>query len=137
MKNKAPLALMEQTLMVLVFALAAGLCLQVFVFSGQIMRRCEARDRAVLEVQNAAEVWKMNGGDAEECARKLGGTSDGDTWQIGYDADWEETDGSEAQYLIWVVPVETDDPLLGAADISARTAEGEHLFQLRIAWQEA
>lgn len=32
MRSKAPLALMEQIIMVLVFALSAALCLQVFGF---------------------------------------------------------------------------------------------------------
>ena len=54
MRSKAPLALMEQLVMVLVFALAAALCVQVFVLSYQTSRRNEARDRAVLEAQNAA-----------------------------------------------------------------------------------
>ena len=35
MRSKSPLALMEQVVMVLVFALAAALCIQVFVFSDQ------------------------------------------------------------------------------------------------------
>ena len=48
MRSKTPLAMMEQLLMLLVFALAALVCLQVFVFSGQTSRRNEARDRAVL-----------------------------------------------------------------------------------------
>ena len=67
MRSKAPLTLMEQVLMILVFALAAALCVQVFVFSGQSSRRNEARDRAVLEAQNAAETLKSvgRGGDAE------------------------------------------------------------------------
>lgn len=33
MRSKAPLVLMEQLVMVLVFALAAALCVQVFVLS--------------------------------------------------------------------------------------------------------
>lgn len=136
MKSKAPLALMELILMVLVFALAAGLCLQIFVFAGQVSRYCEAKDRAVLVVQNAAEVWKMNCGDTQKSAQKLGGEIDADVWQIGYDAAWEETGASEAEYLVRAVPVETNDPYLGCAAISAQTAEGTCLFQVNIAWQE-
>ena len=36
MHSKAPLALMEQIIMLLVFALSAALCLQVFALSGRI-----------------------------------------------------------------------------------------------------
>ena len=48
MKSKAPLALMEQLVMVLVFALAAALCVQAFFASDRMSRQGEARDRAVL-----------------------------------------------------------------------------------------
>lgn len=136
MKNKAPLALMEQILMVLVFALAAALCLQTFAFASQMLHRCEAKDRAVLVVQNAAEVWKSNRGDAQMCAQKLGGESDAGTWQIRYDADWEESGEDEAKYLVQAEPVATNDPQLGCADITARTVDGDNLFQVRVAWQE-
>ena len=55
MKSKAPLALMEQIVMLLVFALAAALCLQAFVKSDQISRESQARSNAALAVQNTAE----------------------------------------------------------------------------------
>lgn len=56
MRSKAPLALMEQMVMLLVFALAAALCLQAFVKSDEISASCEARDRAMTLCQSAAEV---------------------------------------------------------------------------------
>lgn len=136
MKSKAPLALMEQILMVLVFALAAGLCLQMFVLANQVMQRCEAKDQAVIVAQNTAEVLKLNRGDAQKCEATLGGQWDADAWQIGYDADWQEADCDEAEYLVRAVPVETDNPYLGCADISVQTADGDCLFQVSVAWQE-
>jgi Tfp pilus assembly protein PilX len=57
-RSKTPLALMEQLVMVLVFALAAALCVQVFVLSDRTSRYGEARDRALLEAQSAAEALK-------------------------------------------------------------------------------
>ena len=51
MRSKAPLALMEQVVMVLVFALATALCLQVFVFSNQVSKRNAAIDHAVLDAK--------------------------------------------------------------------------------------
>ena len=39
MRSKAPLALMEQMVMVLVFALAAALCLQAFALADRISRQ--------------------------------------------------------------------------------------------------
>ena len=63
MRSKAPLMMMEQMVMLLVFALAAALCLQAFVKSDEMSRRSEARDRAVAEAQNAAELIRYYGGD--------------------------------------------------------------------------
>ena len=54
MRSKTPLALMEQVIMVLVFALAAALCLQVFLVSGQMSEKNRDTDNAVLLAQNAA-----------------------------------------------------------------------------------
>ena len=56
MKNKTPLVLLELLVMVLVFALAAALCLQVFVRSDQIARETQARTQAVQVAQLGAEV---------------------------------------------------------------------------------
>ena len=72
MRSKAPLALMEQLVMVLVFALAAALCVQAFVLSDQTSRRNEARDRAVLEAQNAAEELKSVHGDFQQMTELYG-----------------------------------------------------------------
>ena len=46
MRSKAPLALMEQMVMVLVFALAAALCLQAFALADRISRQNAERDQA-------------------------------------------------------------------------------------------
>ena len=52
MKSKAPLLLMEQMVMLLVFALAAALCLQAFVRSEAMSRESEARDHAAVLCQS-------------------------------------------------------------------------------------
>ena len=122
--------------MLLVFALAAALCLQAFVLSDQMSGRCEERDRAVTAVQNAAETLKGCGGDLDAGVRILGGTSDGSQWKIGYDADWQQTAVDQAAYQVLVVLKPTEEPLLGSAEVLAQTVEGEQLFQLAVSWQE-
>ena len=82
MRSKAPLALMEQLVMVLVFALAAALCVQVFVLSGQTSRWNESRDRALVEAQNAAEILKGLSGDYEAACAACGGQWNGTMWGI-------------------------------------------------------
>lgn len=136
MKSKAPLALMEQLVMVLVFALAAALCLQVFVLSDRMSHQNEARDHAVVMVQNAAETLKRCGGDLEESAVRYGGTWDGTRWQLGYDADWAPTEPAESTYLVQAALRETEDPLLGSAVVTAQDEDGAELFAVTVCWQE-
>ena len=136
MKSKAPLALMEQLVMVLVFALAAALCLQVFVLSDQMSRRGAVRDQAVVRVQNAAEMLKSCGGDLEKCADLLGGSSDGTQWQVAYDAGWQQTNAEESTYLVQADLVDEDEPLLGSAVVSAQAVDGDMLVEVTVSWQE-
>ena len=136
MKSKAPLAMMEQLVMVLVFALAAALCLQVFILSDQLSHRSEAQDHAVIAVQNAAETLKSCRGSLDESARLLGGTSNGDLWQIGYDAQWQIVQDEQTTYQVLAVPESRGNALHGAAKITARTSAGEELFGMVVSWQE-
>ena len=135
MRSKTPLALMEQVVMILVFALAAALCIQVFVFADQTSRYNEARGRAVLEAQNAAEALKACGGDYGEAAQRLGGRWDGQTWTVGYDANWDRTEG-EAVYCLSIMPGESGQKLLGMAEIAVYDGDEGELFSLYTAWQE-
>ena len=88
-RSKAPLAMMEQMVMLLVFALAAALCLQAFVKSDGMSKRGEARDRAVVLAQNAAEAVRACGGDFEEAAQLLGAEDwDEESITLNYNSGW-------------------------------------------------
>lgn len=65
MKNRTSLLLMEQLVMVLVFALAAAMCLQTFAKANAISRETALRDGAVILAQNAAEFLKASKGDTK------------------------------------------------------------------------
>lgn len=118
MRSKATLTLMEQTVMLLVFALAAALCVRIFVYADQTSRRYEARDRAVLEAQNAAEALKRFGGSMEK----------------NYDENWLSAEG-DAAYCLTAVYTDSGDPYLWTAEVTVSTAEGEVLFVLPVAGQ--
>lgn len=61
MKSKASLFLMEQLVMLLVFALAAALCLNVFARAEEMSLQTARRDEAVLLAQNAAQMLQTTG----------------------------------------------------------------------------
>lgn len=134
MKSKAPLALMEQIIMVLVFALAAGLCMQLFVFSGKMSRRNAARDRAALAAETAAEALKSADNDPAAALSGLGAVEENGSLVIRYDAFWQPT-AENGEYVLTVTPEESGDPLLGKASVEVRTASSDSLIRLTAAWQ--
>ena len=137
MRSKTPLALMEQVTMVLVFALAAALCLRIFVFSDGVSRRNHQTDQAVLLAQNTAEMIKACGG-VEEAAAIMGGTTQQTLWSVGYNEDLTLTpDGESGYYHVDVLPQDSGVEGLGQTHIEVfLQAEQEGLFALTVAWQE-
>ena len=134
MKKKASLPLMELAIMILVFALAAVMCLRVFIWADKRSRYNEARSQMAICVQNAAEMLKYNRGDLTVSKNAIGGTEDGEKWTLRYDENYELTDG-EAEYTIEVQREESEE-LLGQAGITALDKDGNELLTVTVCWQE-
>ena len=62
-RSKAPLAMMEQVMMVLCFAMAAAICLRIFVRTGLGSLGLESQDRMLSLAQTAADAYMA--GDAQ------------------------------------------------------------------------
>lgn len=71
-RSKAPLALMEQIIMILVFALTAAVCLQAFVYSNSISQKSLAQNIAANHAQEVAEYVK-DIRDVDAVCQKLSG----------------------------------------------------------------
>lgn len=71
-RSKAPLALMEQIIMILVFALTAAVCLQAFVYSDSLSQKSYKQDLAVTHAQEVAEYIKELK-DLDAVSQKLSG----------------------------------------------------------------
>lgn len=143
MKSKAPLLLMEQMVMLLVFAFAAALCLQAFVKSDGVSRRSESRDRALQEAQSAAEIIRHTKGNFEQAAELLETSLQEDgSLTIFYGDDWTRSEPISENvypfgYSLGIYRVETDVPGLGKAEIWIQEDEsGEELVRIEVAWQE-
>ena len=137
MKNKAPLSLMEQLCMLLVFALSAALCVQIYVLSDRISRYCETRGQAVTLVQNTAEKVKFCKGDADRYPELLGGEGNDEKWQLGYDENWEKVPLEQACYRLVVASEDTGMASLGRSTVSAFSEKDGELFSVTVSWQEA
>ena len=137
MKSKAPLSLVEQLIMILVFAIAAAVCLNAFAFSDRYSGSVERKDHAVREAENAAELLKAGCGDTSYASSLYGGTADGDSWTVYYDASWTLSEESESSYCLTVQRTDPGVALLSKAEISVGTADGaEEICRLSVCWQE-
>lgn len=127
--------------MLLVFALAAALCLQAFVKADEISRRSEARDRAVILCQTVAEEIKAVGEVDRNPVSALASKMDAierrpDGFSVHYNADWTvNSENREYAYNLTVNTVDSGVPGMGKARVSV-TEQGATLFELQVAWQE-
>ena len=111
MKSKASLQLMEQLVMLLVFALAAALCLGVFRRADALSEDLTRRDEAVILAQNAAEVLKSTG-------------------------DVQLVQQSHGDFTLEIL--EEDSGISGLRQVSIVVFyENSEVFALRTGWQEA
>lgn len=120
MRNKTLLVLLEQLVMVLVFALSAAFCLRVFVLSDRISREQETMTQAVLQAQNMAELLK---GSSEYRER----VSETGTWC------YQEVPG----YRVEVEKV--PEQMEGLEKVMVRVLDsetGQEYIQIPVAWQE-
>ena len=144
MSRKAPLTMMELMVMILVFALAAALCLQAFVKSDQMSRRVEARDTAAVLCQSVAELIQHEKGDLALALEKVSGTEaaqrPGFGYFANYDSDWKVIEGvGTGAYTLRVIEIDSDIQGLGKAQVEAyqwSKGEMESLFSLEVSWQK-
>lgn len=144
-RAKAPLILMEQLAMLLIFALSAAVCLRVFAWSQQLSQLTRDRDDAALLCQNTAETLRTQNGDATGALTEISGVQpgyrDGFGYFIRYGEDWTAL-GEESRtcrYTLRVRELDSGLPGLGKAEVEAYRWQGgemESLFRLETAWQE-
>ena len=136
-QSKAPLVMMEQVIMVLVFALAAALCVQAFVKARSISVHLSEENHAMNVSQTLAETLKAYHGDLDAVCDRIGGEVKEDGIILYYDSDWnpasaEEEAGFEASF------VQKDiGKLCSYGEITVSDAEnGREISSMEVAWQE-
>ena len=147
-RSKAPLSLMEQLIMVFVFAFAAAVCLQAFVYSDNLSKNSTAKEMAAMRASEVIEVCKSYHGDLDKASqaleakvdKKAGAENAGDVLTKEYSDDGvrivlttnqpEQTNGNgnimyqTAEVAAWEIVTEGDQP-------------SEPVYKLDVAWQLA
>ena len=133
MRSKAPLGVIEQVIMLLVFALAAAVCLRGFVRADSISQHNRNCDLAMVQMQNAAAVLQNSGGDLMTAVRIMGGQVEAECWSIHYNEQWEQVEMDGA--FVLQAGLRASLPLMGTARITVAD-EGGQLTELMVSWQE-
>lgn len=123
MRSKAPLALIELSVMLLVLLVAIAFCLQAFVWADATAKQNADAGSAMILLQNAAEALKHCGGDYDKASGIFGGSWDGTCWTV-----------TQGAFVLQAVPVETGG--LWGCSLLEVTMDGVTLGQLRVCWQE-
>lgn len=136
MRNKAKLVMIEQIVMILVFALAATICVRMFVLSEKLSKKYENTDRAVLTAQNAAELLKSEGITGYINKTNVIQTAQ-DEWVTFFDSEWRVTNEEDKRKFSLKVKYTADeDACLWRAEITVCTAEDVELFRIPVAGQK-
>ena len=139
MKNRTYLMLLEQLVMILVFAAAAAVCMRVFVYSYQISGDASALSEAALLAQNTAEQIKAARGTAGLSEQGLYWNGEESCWEASYDERWQPTAMKTEKYRMTVCPENASGLSPGIAGIriwEIGKESRELLFELTVAWQE-
>ena len=101
-RSKTPLILIEMTIMLLVFAVAAAVCLRLFSSARDVSTGAEELGRACEWAQSAADCYRASGGDVAEAAGRLAATMPRSyMFFLELDGDWRPvTGGGNASYKL-------------------------------------
>lgn len=124
-RSKAPLALMEQIIMILVFALTAAICLQAFVYSNLLSVKGDQENLAASHAQEVTECCKMMFGDLDRVQSQLSGERSGDSLKVSYEED----------HMTVVLKITEKTDWLARANVRVLDEKGKEIYSLDTAWQ--
>lgn len=135
-KSKSHLALMEQAIMILVFAFAAAICVQAFQKADAISKELAARDMAVNLSQTVAETVKSGKGNLETAAGILGGFAEENKLFLWYDNEWNKASREAAAYELLLSVTETSLYIEKSEIVVTELKKNRELFRLPVNWQK-
>lgn len=121
-RSKSPLALMEQVIMVLIFALAAAICVQAFVTARSLSIQSKTKDKAMEICQNVAEEYKA-------------GQPDSAPEDVCYNEEWQVDTKAVAYRVQYFVENENEYHICGRLVVMDEQKK-KAVCQLRLAWQK-
>jgi hypothetical protein len=129
--------MMEQIVVILVFAICSAVCVSIFVESYLMEHRTIEEKHAVHAAGSGAEAYKALGGDAGGAALVIGGAkentaSSGRGSVVFYNSQWKPCGEDEASYILRITQLDDPDGLLMPAEVTVSKIDGENLFTLPV-----
>ena len=132
-RSKSTLFLMEQIVVIAVFAICAAVCVKILVVSYIMTVDAVDTRNALLAAESAAESHKAFAGDVERIADILSGSSGGDTVRVFYDSYWQPGGEYGAYFVLYLVRRNAAQPVIFADITVSRTLDDNELISLTAA----
>ncbi|MCL2604965.1 MAG: hypothetical protein FWD90_10845 [Defluviitaleaceae bacterium] len=116
--SRSNLFLIEQLVVILIFAVCSAVCVSIFVESYLMSKRTLEVNYAIRVAGNAAESYKASGG------------VDG---VIYYDSNWNVSDTDGAYFVLQITTLDNPAPSLTRAEIVVSRISGDELYRLTVA----
>ena len=137
-RSRTTLFLIEQLIVIAVFAICAAACARILVSAYFTARDTRDLSHAILAAENGVESFKATGGDLEKTMSVLGGipgTFNGNSAIIVYyNNQWNVCGHSDAHYKLLLVTGEPENgsSLLRPGDLSVEKMTGESIISLPV-----
>ena len=129
--SKSTLFLMEQIIVITVFALCAAICIRILVESYLMTTNAVDTKNALLAAESAAESHKAFSGDIERIAAVLGGSAEDGRLYVYFDSSWQPGSDIDASFVLRLTRTES---AVIVSDIAvSRIACGSELISLTVA----
>ena len=136
-RSRSTLFLIEQLIVIAVFALCAAACVRILADSYFTANNSRDLSNALLVAESGAESFKATGGDIDLIAGLMGGNTDSFRGSpaavIYYDKQWNVCSEGSAYYKLLLVCNEpAERPALMEGELSVEKITGEELIFLTV-----
>ena len=133
-RSRSTLFLMEQIIVITIFAICAAVCVKILVVSFLMTVDAVDTKNALLAVESAAESHKAFAGDNSSIARILGGHYNDYGVIVYFNCDWQSIDIAEDASFVLHLYRYREEPALILSDIFVtRVASGDQLVSITTA----
>ena len=132
---KSTLFLMEQLIVILIFAFCSAVCVDIFVDSYLMTLRSKDKTGAILAAESCAETFKAVNGDMDKASEILEGvvTNGINEMKVFYDKNWQACPDGDAAYTLTVTAGESRDNSPTMETINIVNHRGEDIVSFTVA----